>query len=425
MKRQAVVAALLLGLVAAGISASDLSANPPFARKGVSGGGGGGGSAQACDGGSSVCAQFENGQAFVTWDDLATGATGNNYRYKLYRSTSPITSGNYGSATLIASEILNNSGQLFGGTVNQTGAAFNQTNRQSNDDADGEDQRSGGRHDDADLRQGAAGLHRDRDAERLLRGRRGGVRVERMPQRRDRRHGQLYRLGRPDRRERRHPDVRSCIPTQPRGTARSFRPRASSSISICTSRRAAAAAPLYCGVGDYWQWWLTTAEGWQDGRATTLNVLQDNGAHYLGTPSSIEVTTRDTIWNPLGAAGMETNHQGQGLTPNPLVGTANRWYPTTMNGIARMLSFVVSNYGVDTNQVHCTGVSMGAWGCANYRPESNQPALLDGMDGHPLLAYGSHEHRLLAGPELDIARCRSRRRSGPRRARLGARHRPC
>src|SRR4051812_11253799 len=132
MKRQAVVAALLLGLVAAGISASDLSANPPFSRKGVSGGGGGGGSAQACDGSSSVCAQFENGQAFVTWDDLATGATGNNYRYKLYRSTSPITSGNYGSATLIASEILNNSGQLFGGTVNQTGAAFNQTNRQSN-----------------------------------------------------------------------------------------------------------------------------------------------------------------------------------------------------------------------------------------------------------------------------------------------------
>ena len=226
------------------------------------------------------------------------------------------------------------------------------------------------------------------------------MRVERVPQRRDRRHGQLYRLGRPDRRERRHP---ASGPYS--HTTSGYGAIVSSSgkqLNLYLHQSASGGGcPFYCGVGDYWQWWLTTAEGWQDGRATTLNVLQDNSAHYLGTPSSIEVTTRDTIWDPLGAAGMETNHQGQGLTPNPLVGTANRWYPTTMNGIARMLSFVISNYGVDTNQVHCTGVSMGA-GLRQYRPESNQPALLDGMDGYTLLAYGSREHRLLAGPELDI-----------------------
>src|SRR5689334_22991737 len=106
MKRQAALAALLLSLAAAGVSAK-----PVFLRDGSPSTGGGSGSAQACDDGSSVCAQFENGQAFITWDDLATGSTGNNYRYKVYRSTSPITSGNYGSTTLVASDVLNNSGQ--------------------------------------------------------------------------------------------------------------------------------------------------------------------------------------------------------------------------------------------------------------------------------------------------------------------------
>ena len=382
MKRQAVVAALLLGLVAAGISTSDLSANPPFARKGVSGGGGGGGSAQACDGGSSVCAQFENGQAFVTWDDLATGATGNNYRYKLYRSTSPITSGNYGSATLIASEILNNSGQLFGGTVNQTGAAFNQTNRQSNtmpmakisDLAGGTTTLTYGKGLQVYTATGTQNAYYAVVAVACASsgcpsGATGGT---------DNYIGSVGPIAE---------SVATPRPVLYSHTTSGYGAIVSSSgkqLNLYLHQSASGGGcPFYCGVGDYWQWWLTTAEGWQDGRATTLNVLQDNSAHYLGTPSSIEVTTRDTIWDPLGAAGMETNHQGQGLTPNPLVGTANRWYPTTMNGIARMLSFVISNYGVDTNQVHCTGVSMGAWGCANIAPRVTSPRFSTAWMGIP------------------------------------------
>ena len=44
---------------------------------------------------------------------------------------SPITSGNYGSATLIASHVFNNSGQLFGGDPSISGGnAFTQANRQ-------------------------------------------------------------------------------------------------------------------------------------------------------------------------------------------------------------------------------------------------------------------------------------------------------
>ena len=181
--------------------------------------------------------------------------------------------------------------------------------------------------------------------------------------------------------------------------------------------------PSYCGVGDYWQWWLTPTEGWQDGRATTLNVLQDNSAHYIGTASSIEVTTRDTVWNPLGSAGMETQHQGQGLTPNPLVGVANRWYPTTINALTKMLAHVVSYYGVDSNQVHCTGVSMGAWGCANVTPRITSPRFSTAWLGIPVWRPDHQSSGYWPGQNW-ASTCRSRRRSRPRHRRSGAPHHP-
>ncbi len=92
-------------------------AGPPFRGGSPSGAGGGGGSPSACDGGSSVCASFKDGQTFVTWNDCAADAAdGNNCRYRVYRSTSPINSGNYTSATLIASYVLNNSGSCSAAT---------------------------------------------------------------------------------------------------------------------------------------------------------------------------------------------------------------------------------------------------------------------------------------------------------------------
>ena len=103
------------------LAVAGADAKPLFLNGGAPiGGGGGGGSPSACDGGSSVCAQFQAGQTFVTWDDVGKGggtpgATGASYRYRVYRSTSPITSGNYTGATLVASYITNNSGQLAGG----------------------------------------------------------------------------------------------------------------------------------------------------------------------------------------------------------------------------------------------------------------------------------------------------------------------
>ena len=242
------------------------------------GGGGGGGVASACDGGSSVCAQFQSGQTFVTWTDLDTGAAGNNWRYWVYRSTSPITSGNYASATLIASYVLNNSGQLFGGNPDTSGAAFTQANRQSAAQPMAKLVRSG---DGAVGLYRVTGLHRAGDPERLLRRRRQGVgRVLTGGGR------HLYRLGRADRRERRHPDA-DQIRRQHRGrfTARSQPRPARRWCSRRTPRRAlAAAATRQHSTAIIGRGGCRRMQGWQDGRQTAMDVLQDTNARRTPLP---------------------------------------------------------------------------------------------------------------------------------------------
>ena len=69
--RRIAIAALLLGLAATPVAAKPLIFYGGAPRVV----GGGGGVAQTCGGGG-VCAQFQDGQTFVTWTDLATGAAG-------------------------------------------------------------------------------------------------------------------------------------------------------------------------------------------------------------------------------------------------------------------------------------------------------------------------------------------------------------
>jgi hypothetical protein len=346
--------AVLLALV---VAATGIEAKPLFLSgghpQGAGGGGEGGGVAQACDGGSSVCAQFQSGQTFVTWTDMATGAAGNNWRYSVYRSTSPITSGNYGSATLIASYVLNNSGQLVGGNPNTGGANFTQANRQS------AVQPMVALSDLGTPLAAYTGLQvytalgtADAYYAVVANSQIGG--------------GDTYigsvgaiaeSVGTPA--PVKYADSTRQVYghiTTSSGKAMVFTPHASSS----------GGGPATNGTwGDYWTWWLTTGEGWQDGRQTPMDVLQDtNLGHFPSLDHAIQVSLRDTIWDPLGTAGMETLWLGLGLTPNPLVGAANKLYPSTSNGISRMLNWAIDHYGVDRNQIHWGGQSMGAWGGA-------------------------------------------------------------
>jgi hypothetical protein len=77
------------------LSVVGANAQFPF-KRGGSPSGGATGSASACDGASTgVCADFADGQTFVQWPDvLNTGVTDYNKRYRVYRSTAALNSGN-------------------------------------------------------------------------------------------------------------------------------------------------------------------------------------------------------------------------------------------------------------------------------------------------------------------------------------------
>jgi hypothetical protein len=63
---------------------------------------------------SGIAVVHHDGQTFITWTDPTTG-TPANYRYDIYRHTSPITNAaSLAAATLIQNDVFNNSGQMHG-----------------------------------------------------------------------------------------------------------------------------------------------------------------------------------------------------------------------------------------------------------------------------------------------------------------------
>jgi hypothetical protein len=65
-----------------------------------------------------IQAAHRHGQTFVTWQDVAQGEAGANYRYSLYRSTEPITAASLPRAQLCYRGVLNNSAKLYGSAFN-------------------------------------------------------------------------------------------------------------------------------------------------------------------------------------------------------------------------------------------------------------------------------------------------------------------
>jgi hypothetical protein len=65
-----------------------------------------------------IQAVHRHGQTFVTWQDVAEGEAGVNYRYSLYRATEPITQENLSRAQLCYRNVLNNSAKLYGSAFN-------------------------------------------------------------------------------------------------------------------------------------------------------------------------------------------------------------------------------------------------------------------------------------------------------------------
>lgn len=360
-----------------------VSAKPLFLRSG--GGGAGpppttpppppppsGGSTLACSADdTNICARVQNGQTFVTWKDMASGATGNNYRYKIVRSLSPITSSNYTSLSPFAIEILNNSAQLYGGTLTGTPINLNATNRQDpqwqmvrlSDLGTPLDYGSGIQVHTATANQDAyyAVVAVQCATAGCPAGATGGTDIY------------LGSVG---------PMTETVATPKPIKVADSSRATygkidvpVNNIPVVFTAHQSGGTGGIVGGnaYGDLWEWFLTPAEGWQDGRQTNAQIALDKAQNWSQTV--LLVSARDAVWNPLGTGGIETLWYGLGMTPLSSVGPANRKYAGTCKSVARTMNWVQTQYSVDPNQLHWQGASMGAWGAASCGIKMSSPRL--------------------------------------------------
>ena len=276
-------------------------------------------------------------------DRRSDGPSGAAFRYRLYRSTSPIDFGNYTGATLIANYILNNSGQLIGGNPD-AGTSYTQANRQN---------AAGAMVKLTDLGTPLAAYTGLQVYTALATAAAYYAVVSTNTS--DASPAYIGSVG---------PIAESVATPQPIKDADSLSrtdtygkiltPAGKPIVFTAHGSGNTGGPATYSLWGDYWEWFLTAAqEGYQDGRPATMVVLQDNGGHLPSLSNAIEVTDRDTRWKSDGAdGGMEMYHIGEGLTPNPLVGPANRYYLTGCRQIARFLNWVPGHYGADANAIY-------------------------------------------------------------------------
>jgi hypothetical protein len=303
---------------------------------------------------SGLAVVHHDGQSFVSWRDRAEGADGAAFRYRLYRSDTPITDdAALEHAELIARGILNHSGQLFGGAF--LPAQRLDATRPMAIVAEGESPLPAW-----------SGLWVANTSDNgcayfaVLATDATDVPVESI-----------------------EPGVNAT--TGP--VAETVAPRApikvydSNSRGIYSPQTRVTGTPnlplvvfLHAsmagggGAGDYGDYFLYFGDrtmGFRDGMPGVFSVEETHsGLQYL------MMRNRDTIVSPSGSGGFETHWFG--YLAEPEWGGERLVYPFTDTRLDWMIRWVISRYAPNPERVVVTGGSMGAWGTMTYgfrRPE--------------------------------------------------------
>ncbi len=287
------------------------------------------------------------GQSYVQWRDREEGEAGADIRYRLYRADAPITSDNLESAQVVASGILNHSGQLFGG-------AFIPARRLDTERAmavveEGREplplwsglwvattQQNGCAYyavlatdlDDTPIEAVMPGVNATTEpvAELL---------AQRTP---------IMRY---------HSDDRGQYWRQTRVTGTPDLPLR---VELHASNAQGGGAGDY---GDYYNYFADTPMGYQDGLPGVFAVEETHtGPQYL------RMRNRDTIVRPDGSRGVETHWFGY---VGPDAETGERFaHPYTEARLLWMIPWVIERYGADPERVYGIGNSMGAWGTLTF-----------------------------------------------------------
>lgn len=313
-----------------------------------------------------IAAIHHNGQTFVTWTDAATGADGANYRYKVYRSTSPITdAASLAAGTLIQDGIFNNSGQRA------AQYPFTQATRQ-----DGTKLMS-------IIQQGACGTPPATACGTALSAF-AGLAVHTATGT----GAAYYAVITHDR-----TGAVTDSPVSAGNNAMTFPVSESAGTRVplkyydsadATHRTSTGSSitgtgnlPLWfklhasggCGnaitVGDLWQFWGDSTMGYQEGVQNAFSVFEDHGSSLFGQKTLIAVTC-DTAWTSDGLGQLETNWFGYLAVPLGSSDPAPRAQPTTEAQLNWLIDWAVSHYGADRNKIYGWGQSMGGWGTSTW-----------------------------------------------------------
>jgi hypothetical protein len=323
----------------------------------------------------------QDGQTFITWNDVAIGETGSNYRYNLYRSTKGrITS--LTSATLIQQGIYNNSGQLIGPKP------FNQATRQNVSNPMSK------------ITSGDPAVAPWT-----------GIAVYTNVSKADAYYAVITHditgattdspisLGSNSMTKSVAESVGAIVPVlQIPGTD----PSRQIGCRDCNVTSASIGQPLWLRLhgsggtaaawGDYWAYWGNPEMGYQDGIQSMFAIYQDPTGNVFqsGFANQLILTPQDAVWseesggNSLSAkAESETFWYGLYSTANfpnaynPVTNTAAYAFPSTKNKLSLIVPWVIAHYQPDTNRIFAWGESMGGYGSSVWA--LRQPNLFAGV----------------------------------------------
>lgn len=296
-----------------------------------------------------INAVFRNGQTFITWTDPLKSTSGQILRYRVYRSTSPIS--DTSKATLIAEAVLNNSGQLNTGSYSQS-TRINEFQAMAKVD---------GSSSALPLWTGLAVYTPTtiQSAHYAVIAYDPTLTMYSTPS--------PIVFGENTTTSPVKESAGDIIPVLQRANSYSttgWDNQAGHPMMLKLHASNSTGGFAYGGastVGDLYAFWGDTSMSWQDGYQTVFDVYQDRTI----TPNQIALYPRDTIWNRTGTGPLET--MWFGVSTTVLGGSSpNKAYNFTENKLNLIIRWVSSKYSINDKKIYASGGSMGAWGSISY-----------------------------------------------------------
>ncbi len=297
---------------------------------------------------SNMSVLHQNGQTFITWQDVAQGTSGQNYRYDIYRSSSPITNENISSATLVHKGIFNNSGQRFGFAPFLPATRVNASNAMSSLTPMGAT---------LPLWSGLAVYTPTATSSSYYA-------VVTRDISKSTNNTSLVASGINSSPSAVSEFVSSIEPIkyQDSNQTSTYKITGAQGLPLMLKLHASSAgATGVTTYGDIYQYFGDSTMGYQDGIPSIFSVYEVSGANRR-----IELYPRDTVWTMDALAPLETYWFGYNVVPLNASDGVARVYPFTENRLLHLIDWVAEKYGVDTNRIYSTGQSMGGWGTTSF-----------------------------------------------------------